>query len=113
MHPIFFVWRGSYDELVATRFYSGVKRTRAVQIASDRYLGLVEAESSSHRNHLANLHADFTLLPGLNGTLSAAQANALNAALPQLEFKEGGSHKAALECAAKLSNDAAFDPNSY
>lgn len=114
MHPIFFVWQGDYDALVATGFHGHGRRTRSVAIEHGKsYFGLIEAKSPAARPHLATLHERFAVLPGPHGKLSAAHAAVLAKILPEVSAKEGDTLEAVLLHVHGLYGDPEFHPDCY
>lgn len=119
MHPIFFAWQGSYEELLAltdaqtgTWFYSH-GRTRTIPVGENMFIGIVEASHPNTRRALVHLSPNFVLLPGANGKLDAAQARFLTAMLPSLNIKEGDPCAVVLFYVHKLYNDHEFNANNY
>lgn len=113
MHSIFFVWLGTEDDLLATGYYRGFPFGRTVPTVTNAIVGCLTALHPGQRNALTDLNPNLTVLPGMNGSLTAAQAQALNTAVPSIQSKEGGSPQAALAYVSGLFGDPEFSPNSY
>lgn len=114
MYPIFFGWLGTYDDLCMTGFYS-YGPTRTVAVAHGKaYIGVIHAPVTA-RSAIASTITDkrFMLLPGPNGTLSAAHVASIAKIAPKAQLNAGDSMKKALAYVQGLFGDAAFDPDAY
>ena len=117
MHPLIFVWIGTYEDLVATGFHGFSKHglpTRVAAIVHGKaYIGLVPAPHSGVRPKFASLSPDLVLLPGANSNLNAQHVAALNQAAPKLQVKQGDPMRAVLFYVYSLYGDGEFDPDAY
>jgi hypothetical protein len=114
MHPIFFAWKGTYDDLLATCFYAHGERTRTIPIGTTGFIGVIEASTPKVRGALNGLSPNFTMLPGPNATINAAHATALNAILPTAQqVKEGDALAPTLKYVHGLFGDHEFNPDNF
>lgn len=114
MQPVFFAWKGNYNDLVATGFHAYGQRTRTVALKhGSAYIGVVEAATAQARSGLANLNPNLVVLPGANGLLSQAQVSAILALWPAAPIQVGDSMRAVLAHVHSLYGDAQFDPDAY
>lgn len=114
MHPIFFTWSGTYDDLVAETALHQFGRTRTVAIEHGKaYIGIIEARTASVRKTIDDSSSSLTVLPSANGVLSAKHVKSLATVAPDLKIKEGDSMRVVLSYVLGLYNDSEFDPDAY
>lgn len=114
MHPIFFTWSGTYEDLVSLGFHSFGIHCRALAITHGQaYIGVIGAPSAGVRPEIANLSQNLTVLPGPNGSLNAKHVAALAAVAPSLQAKQGDPMRAVLSYVHGIFGDGQFEPNAY
>lgn len=111
MHQIFFIWKGTYDALVATFFHQHGP-TRTIPIGTNLFIGAVSSRSSRARLHLQTI-ANMTLLPGPNASLAEVHASILGPALPGLSIQTGSPFSTVLAHLHGMFGDPEFDPTIY